>query len=115
MTTQLLRRFWANDSGFVLSAELALVASLLAIGMTVGLASLRNQMVQELDDVGEAIGSVDQTYAYSGLGKVGVGFVAGSSFADQVNFRQEPGQPPGTELAGFRSAPTSIIQAADTR
>ena len=75
----LFRKLWADDAGFVISAELILVATLLVVGLIVGLTSLRNQVVQELVDVGQAIGSMSQSYSYSGTKKYGLGFTHGSS------------------------------------
>jgi hypothetical protein len=94
-----LRKFWNDDAGFIVSAELVLVATILVIGMIVGLTSLRNQVVQELVDVGQSIGSMSQSYAYAGVHKCGLGFTDGASYTDKADFcqaqNQEPGQSPG--------------------
>jgi hypothetical protein len=62
---KMLRRLWADEAGFVISAELVLVGTMLVIGMIVGLTEVRNQVVQELGDLAVAIGSVNQSYNYS--------------------------------------------------
>jgi hypothetical protein len=67
---KLVRRLWADENGFVVSSELVLVATLLVIGLIVGLTTLRNQVVQELADTGAAIGMISQGYTYSGVEKV---------------------------------------------
>jgi Flp pilus assembly pilin Flp len=67
---RLLRKLWNDEAGFVVSAELVLVATLLVIGMVVGLTSLRNQVVQELADLGAAIGMISQGYQYTGTSKI---------------------------------------------
>jgi hypothetical protein len=93
-----LRTLWNDDAGFIVSAELVLVATILVIGLIVGLTSLRNQIVQELVDVGQAIGSMSQSYAFAGTKKCGVGFTDGASYTDKADFcqaQQEPGQSPG--------------------
>ena len=64
---KLLRRLWADEAGFVVSSELVLIATLLVIGLVVGLTSLRNQVVQELGDVAQAIANVNQSYSFSGV------------------------------------------------
>ena len=48
---KLLRKVWADEAGFIISAELVLVATILVIGLIVGMVSLRNQVVEELVDV----------------------------------------------------------------
>ena len=63
----LVRRLWADEAGFIISAELCLVATIVVIGLIVGLVTLRNQVVQELIAVGEAIGSINTSYAFCGL------------------------------------------------
>ena len=52
-----------------MSAELVLVATMLVIGMIVGLTSLRNQVVQELADLGAALCMISQGYEYTGTSK----------------------------------------------
>ena len=63
----LVRRLWADEAGFIISAELCLVATIVVIGLIVGLVTLRNQVVQELIAVGEAIGCINTSYAFCGL------------------------------------------------
>jgi hypothetical protein len=64
---RVLQRLWADDAGAVVSAELVLVGSILVLGMIVGLATLRDHVVQELADIAGAIGEVQQTYSFSGI------------------------------------------------
>jgi hypothetical protein len=94
-----LKRLWNDEAGFIISAELVLVATVLVIGMIVGLVSLRNQVVQELVDVGQAIGSISQSFAYCGVhGKPGTAWTDGCGYRDKVDWCQSPqniGQEPG--------------------
>ncbi len=96
---KLFRTLWKDEAGFVISTELVLVATILVLGMVVGMVSLRNQVVQELVDVGQAVGSLSQSYVFSGVGKWGVAWTDGSFYADRVDFCQDPwqyaGQSPG--------------------
>jgi hypothetical protein len=93
---------WTDEAGFVISAELVLVGSLVVIGLVVGLTSLRNQVVQELADVGQAIGSVNQSYAYPGVMKPCMAWSGGSYYLDKVDFCQDGGtQLPGNEPGGL--------------
>ena len=79
-----------DEAGFIVSAELVLVASLLVVGLIVGLSEVNHSIVAELNDVADSVGSVNQSYYYSGLrskGKHGKlkSFVAGSAFHDSVD------------------------------
>lgn len=61
------RRIRNRQSGFIISTELMLIATVLVIGLVVGLQAVRTAVVTELADVGEAIGAVSQTYSYYGV------------------------------------------------
>lgn len=97
----MLGRLWNDERGFIISAELVLVATIVVIGLIVGLVCVRNQVVQELVDVGQAIGSVSQSYAYSGVKGASHGIYAwtdGSYYIDLRDFCQawqQSGQEPG--------------------
>ncbi|MEX0726990.1 MAG: hypothetical protein WD065_12010 [Planctomycetaceae bacterium] len=85
----MLRKLWNDEAGFIVSAELVLVATILVIGMIVGLSEVQHAVVQELNDVGDAIGELNQTYGYTGFHarKSGAGgaiksFTVGSRFND---------------------------------
>jgi|SaaInlStandDraft_1057018.scaffolds.fasta_scaffold38640_2 hypothetical protein len=56
-----------DENGFVVSAELILIASILVIGMIVGLSEVQHSVTAELNDVAEAVGSMNQSYYYSGF------------------------------------------------
>ena len=98
---RMLRTLWNDEAGFIVSAELVLVATILVIGMIVGLAVLRNQIVQELVDVGQAIGSMSQSYALAGTKKGNVGWTDGSSYTDKTDFCQDPWQQAGQSPGGI--------------
>ena len=51
---RLLKRLWTSDEGFIVSAELVLIATILVLGVLVGIASVRDQVIQELGDVAGA-------------------------------------------------------------
>jgi len=94
-------KLWVDEKGYVFSAELVLVATTLVVGLTVGLVSLRNQVVQELADVGQSIGSLNQSYSFGGIWKPCVGWSGGSCYLDVVDFCQAPYQIPGTPPGGI--------------
>ena len=62
----MIKSLWNDEAGVILSAELVLVGSILVVGMIVGLVELQCSVVDELNDLGDAIGAVNQSYAYSG-------------------------------------------------
>lgn len=62
-----VRAFACDEQGFVISAELILVATVLVLGMLVGMSQVQNAVVSELNDVAHAIGALNQTYYFSGF------------------------------------------------
>ena len=97
---KVFRRLWNDEAGFIVSAELVFVATIVVIGLVVGLAVLRNQVVQELVDLGMSIGSVSQSWALSGTLKPDVAWSDGGGYTDVRDFcqpdtTQTPGQEPG--------------------
>ena len=84
----MLRKLWNDEAGFIISAELVLIATILVIGMIVGLVSIRDQVVQELADVAGAISHMNQTYSFSGItGHTSI--TMGSAFTDRFDFCDE--------------------------
>lgn len=70
-----------DENGFIVSAELVLVGTILVLGMIVGLTELSFNVNEELEDVGSAIGGINQTYYYT-LASGRKGEAVGSTFLD---------------------------------
>jgi Flp pilus assembly pilin Flp len=81
----MLTRFWQDEAGFVVSSELVLVATLLVLGMIVGLSEVRNAVVQELTDVAQTFGTINQSYSFNGV-TGHVSSTSGSLRADLTDF-----------------------------
>lgn len=83
-----LTELWNDDRGFLITAELVIIGTLLVLGLVVGLTSVQTALVSELSDVGQAIGGLDQTYAYQGFSSRSAidchmkSFTSGSAFFD---------------------------------
>jgi hypothetical protein len=86
---KVLTQLWREDLGFIISAELVLIATILVIGMIVGLVSLRDQVVQELGDVGAAFSQLVQSYSFSGI-TGHTSSTAGSAFEDFTDLCDDP-------------------------
>ncbi|MCP4782165.1 MAG: hypothetical protein GY903_20770 [Fuerstiella sp.] len=63
----MLKNLWNDESGVILSAEIVLVATILVLGMIVGLVNLQVAVVHELADLSNAFGNLDQSYNTSSL------------------------------------------------
>ena len=84
--TTLAVKLLNDEAGFLISSELILIATVLVLGMVVGLSEVSRAVNQELEDVASAFGSVNQSYRYSGLFDDGKGRTVGSRFGDSVDF-----------------------------
>ena len=90
----MLKKLWLDEGGAIISAELVLVMVILVIGMIVGLVCLRDAVVAELADLADALGSINMSYAFTGVSLSGAGpdgsqadsvtFTAGSQYTDNV-------------------------------
>ena len=78
----LMNQLWRDEAGFVVSAELILVATIGVLSLVVGLAEISHGVNQELEDVGAAFGAVQQSYVYRGLRTADKGSIVGSYFDD---------------------------------
>lgn len=51
-----------DEAGFIVSAELVLISTIAVLGMIVGLSEVANNVNNELEDVGSAFSSIDQSF-----------------------------------------------------
>ena len=86
---RMLNQLWTDENGFIVSSELILIATILVIAMVVGLQTVRDAVLQELGDVGAAIGAVSQDYSYGGA-TGHASNIAGSLYSDATDFCEVP-------------------------
>jgi len=63
---RLMKCLWQDEHGVILSTEIVIVGSVLVVGLITGMATLQEAVNGELEDLAGAIGSLDQSYSYSG-------------------------------------------------
>lgn len=74
-----------DEAGFIVSAELVLVATVGVLAMIVGLSEVAINVNNELEDIGSAFGAVNQTYVQKGI--IGhQGYSGGTEFKDNVDY-----------------------------
>lgn len=86
----MLMQLYRDEHGVILSAEIVLVATILVLGLIVGMVELQCGVVDELNDVGEALGSLNQSFVIAGAAafkKDGTpkAITFGSEFADRID------------------------------
>ena len=82
---QTLKKLWECERGFVVSSELVFMSAILVLGLVVGLATVRDQVVQEFGDTSIGVGAMNQSYSFAGVVSP-VGSSPGSAFDDSVDF-----------------------------
>jgi Flp pilus assembly pilin Flp len=83
--TNLFNALLNDEAGFIVSAELMLVATIAVLAMIVGLSEVAINVNNELEDVGSAFGNLSQTYqVYGTTGHKGS--AGGSSFYDVQDY-----------------------------
>lgn len=79
-----MKNLFNDENGFVVSVELILVATIVVLGLIVGLAEVRQAVNEELEDVAAAIGALNQSYTYAGL-MTSKSCLSGSRFFDDAD------------------------------
>ena len=77
--TRLLTALWADESGFIITAELVLIATIVVLGLIAALICVRDSVGGELNDIAAAFRNIDQSYYYGGM-RGCKSWTAGSAF-----------------------------------
>ena len=83
--TTLFTKLIHDEAGFIVSAELVLVATVGVLAMVVGLSEVALNVNHELEDVGSAFGSINQSVHVRGMSGH-QGGSGGSCFTDKPDF-----------------------------
>jgi len=75
-----------DENGFIVSAELIIVSTVAVLALVVGLSEISFSVNNELEDVGSAVGTMNQTFYVSGVQSLGKGGAVGSSFDDYADY-----------------------------
>jgi len=67
MCCKLVRRLWDDDGGQLLTIEFLFFATIMIIGLTMGLVALRQAIVTEMTVLADAILALNPGYGISGL------------------------------------------------
>lgn len=84
----LARSLWQDEHGVILSTEIVIIGSVLVIGLITGMTTLQQAVNGEMQDLAGAIGSLNQSYCFSGQTSTcryscsPKACVAGSSYTD---------------------------------
>ncbi len=65
--SKLLQKLWNDDCGALIAAEYLFVATILVIGIIVGLTNVRQAVTAELTELGNAYLALSQSYTIMGI------------------------------------------------
>ena len=92
---------WSDESGFIVSAELVLIATVVLIGLIIGLATLRDDMINELADVADAFSELNQSYSLRWHhGALVDMLLSGNLFSDLADFCESGVNVNGEQVPG---------------
>jgi hypothetical protein len=91
---ELWTSFWQDERGFVVTAEAALLVSMAAVGVTVGVHSAAKAVDAELRESARAFRSLDQSYVH-------YGFATGGAATAGSAYRQPPVEKSLAELKQY--------------
>lgn len=85
-----MSKFWNDEAGVIISAELVLVLTICVLGVIVGLSSVVVAVNTELVDIAHAIGVLNQSFGFPGFtgckkGGRPISYTFGSSFIDSID------------------------------
>ena len=89
----MLKRLWKDSLASVMTAEVVMLTTLLAIGIIVGAKSFRDSAVTEWSDWAAAISSLNQSYSIS------TNVTPNGQFVDNLDFCDTTFQDPGPTLS----------------
>src|SRR5258707_7890156 len=67
MTKRIAEQLWNDDDGALIAIEFLFVATILVIGIITGLVGVRNAVVAELTELGNAILALSEGFTIQGL------------------------------------------------
>lgn len=64
---RLLQNLLRSEDGFILSTEFLLCGSVAVLGLLVGLVTIRDSLILEMEDMAATFGYLNQSYEYAGV------------------------------------------------
>lgn len=75
------KKLWIDECGAIISTEAVLAAGMIVWGISIGLENLRDAVNKELTDLGNQIGSLNNSFTITGVSS-NHSSVSGSSYTD---------------------------------
>jgi hypothetical protein len=100
---QLMYRLWRDDCGALIATEWLFVVTILVLGAITGLVMVRQAILAELQDMAQALMSLDQSYSFSSQSNA-ESSTAGSAYFDLTESIFEGGDiatQPGFDLGNL--------------
>jgi len=79
-----MSKLWNDDRGALIATEWVFVSTIMVIGVVAGLKSVQQAVVTEMEDLANAVGSLSQSYTFSGTSGCAAS-TTGSRYQDAVH------------------------------
>lgn len=87
----MLKNFWLDDNGAIVSIELVLIITIAVLALIVGWSEVAVAVNTELDDISNAVGKFDQSYFYTGFSSNKInGAIGSKSIYNGAQFNDAP-------------------------
>lgn len=63
----MLKNFWMDEAGAIVSIEIILIVTIAVLALIVGLSEVAVAVNTELNDISNAVGALNQDYAFTGF------------------------------------------------
>jgi Flp pilus assembly pilin Flp len=96
-----LKQLWDDDEGALLATEWLIMATIPVMGVAAGMTSVRNSVNSELNQFGNSVSALNQSYSYPGLSGAGSN-VAGAAVVGTSSLGAPitMGPPPAPTVSG---------------
>lgn len=100
----MLKKLWKDEAGLV-AMEYLFAATILVIGVTVGLVAVKNSVVAELTELGNAVTALSQEYSFSGVSWMACASTEGSQATDSPELNTTASTPATTSVVDTAACP----------
>ncbi len=106
---KILKNFWKDEAGVVMSAETVMLGTMGVLAMTAGVGTMATAVNSELGEMGKAFRGFDQSFSAPGF-QTSFGGRSGGGGRSRVSSGGSAGMS-GTMASGYTQQPAAVSQA----
>ena len=106
----MLKNFWMDDTGAIVSIEMVVIITVAVLALIVGWSEVAVAVNTELDDISNAVGHLDQSYFFAGF----AGFKTATAPGTQKSFYNASGWTDAADDCDLCTGTSTMVCAAGT-